>query len=139
MKSHVGDLGAWIASRPRIPDSARRAAKFQVLDMIAAVHASARGTVVDPIRAVRAFAGAGRSTFLATGERFAPADAAPATAALSRAEDYADIGWMGHPCHSAVFASLAVAEHEGSSGADFVDAVVLANEIGGRIGASCLL
>jgi 2-methylcitrate dehydratase PrpD len=46
---------------------------------------------------------------------------------------------MGHTCHSAVFASLAVAEHEGKTARALVCAVVCANEIGGRLGASSLL
>jgi hypothetical protein len=52
------------------------------------------------------------------------------------AQDFDDIVWMGHTCHSAVFASLAVAEHEGRDARAMVTAVVAGNEIGGRLGAS---
>jgi 2-methylcitrate dehydratase PrpD len=55
------------------------------------------------------------------------------------AHDFDDIVWMGHTCHSAVFAPLAVAEKEGSGARDLVTAVVAANEIGGRLGASSFL
>ncbi len=55
------------------------------------------------------------------------------------AQDYDDIVWMGHTCHSAVFASLAVAEHEGAGAARFLAAVVAANEVAGRLGASSFL
>jgi 2-methylcitrate dehydratase PrpD len=135
-------LGRFVAelAYDLIPAEARRAARFQVLDMIAAVHAAARGREVQPVRdAVGAFAGEGRATCLATGSRHGPGDAALANAAFSMAEDYDDIVWMGHTCHSAVFASLAVAEHEGKDGRDLVTAIVAANEVGGRLGASCIL
>jgi hypothetical protein len=55
------------------------------------------------------------------------------------AHDFDDVVWMGHTCHSAVFASLAVAEHEAASGSDVVLAIAAANEIGGRLGAACFL
>lgn len=142
MEPHLGHLGRFVAelSHERVPEAARRAARMQVLDMVAALHAAARGREVDCVRdAVRAFAGEGRATSLATGTRHGPGDAALANAAFSMAEDYDDIVWMGHTCHSAVFASLAVAEHEGRSARDLVTAVVAANEVGGRIGASCIL
>ena len=62
-----------------------------------------------------------------------------ANAAFSMAHDFDDIVWMGHTCHSAVFAPLAVAEHEGASTTALVTAIVVANEIGGRLGASSFL
>jgi 2-methylcitrate dehydratase PrpD len=88
---------------------------------------------------VAAFAGAGRATVLADGSRRAPADAALANCAFAMAHDFDDIVWMGHTCHSAVFAPLAVAEHEGAATRALVTAVVVANEIAGRIGASSFL
>ena len=142
MPSHVARLGRWVAelSYDTIPEDTRRAARFQLLDMIAAVHAAARSPAIAPVlEGIRAYAAPGRATFLAGGARLGPADAAFANAACSMAEDYDDIVWMGHTCHSAVFASLAVAEHEGKTGRDLVGAIVAANEIGGRLGASCLL
>ena len=142
MSSHVERLGRWVAelSYDTIPDDTRRAARFQLVNMIAAVHAAARSHAVAPVlEGIRAYAAPGRATFLAGGARLGPADAAFANAACSMAEDYDDIVWMGHTCHSAVFASLAVAEHEGKTGRDLVCAIVAANEVGGRLGASCLL
>ncbi|MBZ0233548.1 MAG: MmgE/PrpD family protein, partial [Deltaproteobacteria bacterium] len=84
-------------------------------------------------------AGPGRATVLTTGERLAPVDAAWVNAAASMAHDYDDVVWMGHTCHSAVFASLAVAEHERASGRELLVAIVAANELGGRLGAACFL
>jgi len=54
------------------------------------------------------------------------------------AEDYDDIIWMGHTGHSAVFAALAVAEAEGATARDLLSAIVVANEVAGRLGASSL-
>lgn len=111
----VGLRRRWAAGLTweQVPDATRRAAKLQ------------------PRR--------GRPTVIATGERYGPADAAFANAAWSMAQDYDDIVWMGHTCHSAVFASLAVAEHEGAGAKELLLALLVANELGGRLGASCLL
>lgn len=139
---HLLKLGRFVAalSYDAIPESTRRAARFQVLDMIAAAHASARSPETASILpGLAGFAGAGRASVLGSGGRLAPADAALANAAFSMAQDFDDIIWMGHTCHSAVFASLAVAEHEGADARAFLTAVVAANEVGGRIGASCFL
>lgn len=43
------------------------------------------------------------------------------------AHDFDDIVWMGHTCRSAVFAPLAVAEHEGLSWRDIFVGVEVAN------------
>jgi 2-methylcitrate dehydratase PrpD len=140
--SHLARLGRWVArtTHESLPEGTLLAARYQVLDMIAAVHASARSAEArGAAAAVPRFAGAGRATVLATGDRLGPADAALANAIFSMAQDFDDIVWMGHTCHSSVFAPLAVAEHEGRSARDLLTAVVIANEIGGRLGASSAL
>ena len=69
------------------------------------------------VRAARALGeGEGKATVLATGDRLPPIAAAVANACYAMAHDFDDIVWTGHTCHSAVFAALAVAEHEGSDG-----------------------
>jgi 2-methylcitrate dehydratase PrpD len=130
-------MGKWLSEQrwSTIPVAARQAARLQILNMVAAVHASASSretlTMLTGMRW-----GAGDATVLATGERLAPADAAFVNAAFSMAQDFDDIIWIGHTCHSAVFAALAVAEAEGKSAEDLIGAVVVANEIAGRIGGS---
>ncbi|HEX7844142.1 MAG TPA: MmgE/PrpD family protein [Kofleriaceae bacterium] len=133
----LAPMGAWLAAQrwSTIPAPARDAARVQILNMIAAVHATARSPETrDLLTALPA--GDGRSTVIATGRRVAATDAAYINAAFSMAQDYDDIIWMGHTCHSAVFAAMAVAEAEGASSRDMIAAVVLANEIAGRIGGS---
>ncbi len=134
---HLVPLGAWIAGldAAAIPASAMQAARLQVLDMAAAVHASASSA--ETLALLTALpSGAGPSTILATGKRVAAADAAFVNAAFSMAQDFDDIIWIGHTCHSAVFAALAVAEAEGRSSRDLLAAVVAANEVAGRVGGS---
>lgn len=134
---YLAPMGAWLAAQrwTTIPEPARRAARVQILNMVAAAHASAGSKEVrDLLTAMPS--GAGGATVLATGQRAAPADAAFVNAGFSMAQDYDDIIWIGHTCHSAVFAALAVAEAEGKSSQDLIGAVVVANEIAGRIGGS---
>jgi 2-methylcitrate dehydratase PrpD len=133
-------LGAFIAGTRAgsMPEAARRAARYQLLDMVAAAHASARSPECARFFANMPF-GAGAATVVASGARLAPIDAAFVNTAYSMAEDYDDIVWMGHTGHSAVFASLAVAEAEERDAVALITAIVVANEIAGRIGASSFL
>jgi 2-methylcitrate dehydratase PrpD len=111
--AHLATLGSWVASVEEIPGRVRRAARLQILDMVAAAHASARSREMESVKqGLAAIGGAGRSTVLVTGAKLTPTDAALANAAYSMAHDFDDIVWMGHTCHSAVFAALAVA-HRG--------------------------
>jgi 2-methylcitrate dehydratase PrpD len=134
----LAPLGAWIAATRSVPAAARRAAALQIADHVAALHASARAPeLAGLLHGVPL--GAGASTALASGERHAPPQAAWANAMMSMAQDYDDIIWMGHTGHSAVFAALAVAEAEGAPVDDFMTAVVVGNELAGRLGASAFL
>lgn len=141
-QAHLARLGEWAAAlrRSDVPEDVRHAARVQILDMIAAAQAGGRSEEAAPaLRAAGAAGASGASRVLATGERLAPVDAAGANAACSMAHDFDDVVWMGHTAHSAVFAPLAVAEHEDAGSEALVDAVVVANEIAGRLGASSLI
>ncbi len=123
-----------------VPKNALLAARYQVLNMVAAAHAAARSRETSSLGdGLAGFGGEGRATVLATGRRYPPDQAALANAAYSMAQDFDDIVWMGHTCHSAVFAPLAVAEHEGRSTSELLTAVVVANELAGRLGAASFL
>jgi 2-methylcitrate dehydratase PrpD len=137
---HLAPIGAWIAGTrgAAIPAEARRAARLQLADLVAAVHASARSPELRALLSGLAL-GDGPSTVIATGARHGPAQAAFVNCGFSMAEDFDDIVWMGHTGHSAVFASLAVAEAEDASVDDLTAAIVIANEVGGRLGASSFL
>jgi 2-methylcitrate dehydratase PrpD len=103
--------------------------------MIAAAHAGARSPEVSAILAGLP-AGAGPSTILATGECCAPQSAAFANATFSLSQDFDDILGTGLAGHSAAFAALAVAEAEDRRGQEPITAVVAADEVAGRLGAS---
>jgi 2-methylcitrate dehydratase PrpD len=133
-------LARWVANLrfEDIPPSAIRAAKLQIGNMTAAALGASHLQESQAIcRALRRLSPApGRCTVLGSADRLSPTDAVLANAAASMAQDFDDIIWTGHTCHSAVFAPWAVAEHEQKSGRDFLTAVVAANEIAGRLGAS---
>lgn len=141
--SHLEILARWISDLDYsdVPAETLRAARYQVMDMVAAARAGARSAEAASIgRATDALSvGDGRSTVAGRSQRSGPMDAALANAAYSMTQDFDDIVWMGHTCHSAVFASLAVAEHEKLDGRAFLTAVVVANEVAGRLGASTWL
>ena len=135
-------VGRWLAALryDGIDEATLRAARYQVLDMIATAHAGRRSPTASSVTTALAdfSTGSGRATVIDSPTKHAPHDAALANSAYSMVHDFDDIVWMGHCCHSAVFASLAVAEHEGLDARAFLTAVVAANEVGGRLGASCL-
>lgn len=121
-----------------IPADARRAARYQILNMIAAAHASSQMSESLAVERglLRTQSSEGQATILPTGKAAPPCIAAAINAAYSMAQDFDDIIWMGHTCHSAVFASLAVAESEKKSTKELITAIVAANEIAGRLAAS---
>ncbi len=133
-------MGAWLAQQRwgTIPAPAIAAARMQILNMIAAAHASARAPATRHLLSALP-PSTGPATIIATGRRVPPAEAAFVNAAYSMVQDFDDIIWIGHTCHSAVFAALAVAEAEGKTSQDLITAVVVANEIAGRIGGSTFL
>ncbi|MFN7953424.1 MAG: MmgE/PrpD family protein [bacterium] len=139
----VGErLGAWIAT-VRVEDVPQRVlelARHQLVNVVASIHA---GTPTEEARAVERavarHATPGRVTVLPTGERWSLADALTVSSARSMALDYDDYLYLGHTGHSAVLASLAIAELEGRTMDELLLAQVVANEIAGRVGASCVL
>lgn len=137
----TAQIADWVA-QTRFEDLPRRVveeAKNQVLSVIAAVHAghfSEAGRVVS--KTVRDWGGGKEATMIPSGERVSLYNAIYANAALSMALDYDDYLFAGHTGHSAVLVTLGLAEHLGVSGKDFLVAQILANEVGGRLGALAL-
>jgi 2-methylcitrate dehydratase PrpD len=140
--SPTGDLAAWVARTgfADLPPRVVEEAKSQVLSVLGAVHAGAETDAARAVlRAVGRWPGPAEATCMPDGRRTALAPALYANAALSMALDYDDYLFAGHTGHSAVLASLAVAEQRGLGGREVLTAQVLANEVEGRIGASVLL
>jgi 2-methylcitrate dehydratase PrpD len=123
-----------------IPERVLRRARYQTLGVFASMHA---GVDAEPVRAVRRAVARwdkpGRCTLIPSGEKTALHEAVLVNTAASMALDYDDYLYMGHTGHSAVLASLAIAEDEGLGARELVTAQVIANEVGGRIGASAVL
>ncbi len=121
---------------PRVLDKA----KLQILSMVAAVYSGYPTRAARSIREVVLSSRAqGRALVLPGGDRTSPTVAAMANAAASMALEYDDYLFMGHTGHSAVLASLALAQEEGLGGKDWLKAQIVANEVGGRLGASVML
>jgi 2-methylcitrate dehydratase PrpD len=135
-------LAAWITSVgwDDIPERVKERARWQTASVVAAIHASHHSPAARSVRdAVRSWEKSGRCTSLAGGPRMARDEAVLVDSAYSMALDYDDYLYMGHTGHSAVLASLAIGEASGRSAKDVLVAQVIANEVGGRLGASAVL
>jgi 2-methylcitrate dehydratase PrpD len=134
-------IAEW-AAQCRFEDLPRRVteeAKNQILSVIASVHSghfSEAGRTVS--RALKEWTGSKEATLIPSGERTSLHTAIFGNCALSMALDYDDYLFAGHTGHSAVLVTLALAEKYGVSGKEFLTAQTVANEVGGRVGASVL-
>jgi 2-methylcitrate dehydratase PrpD len=135
---------AEFVERTRFEDLPARAvdgAKLQILSVLAAATAGRRTEAGSAV--LNAMQGAlspdDECTVLGTRARGSLRDAVYLNAAFSMTLDYDDYLFAGHTGHSAVVASLGVAEKLGLSGPELIASQVVANEIEGRIGAAVLL
>lgn len=136
------ELAEWIcaAKYEDIPKRVLEKNRYQTLSVIASMHAGAEtqaGRAV--LRAVEKWRKPGTCTVIPTGEQFALHEAITVNSALSMALDYDDYIYMGHTGHSAVLGAWAICEEERLSTKELITAQVIANEIGGRVGASAVL
>jgi len=112
-----------------IPEEARAAARVQVVDGIAVALAS----VADPMGeiitdVVTEWSGAPQATVIGTGLRTSTVHAAWANGVHTHLQDFDDIGFA-HPTSPIYPAALAVAEHLGRSGREFLDAMVIGYDV----------
>ncbi len=138
----------WVASLKfsAIPPSVIEKAKLQVLSVLSACRHGAASSKVTALRRAVLKGGTpteGPCTLIGTGIKASLWEAIYLNAAASVVHDFDDYLFAGHTGHSAVLASLAVAEalaHQGirTDGKRFFEAVVAANEAAGRLGASML-
>jgi 2-methylcitrate dehydratase PrpD len=136
------DICTWVARTGfgNLPPRVVEEAKSQLLSVLAAVHAGAdTDSAAAVARAVARWPATAETTSIPDGRRTSLGNALYVNAARSMALDYDDYLFAGHTGHSAVLASLAVAEQRGLGGRDVLTAQVLANEVEGRIGAAVLL
>lgn len=123
-----------------LPPRVIEKSKWQLLSTMAALYS---GYPLRAVRSLREIAlstrAQGRSRVFPQGDRTSPTVAVVANSAASMALEYDDYLFCGHTGHSAVLATLALAEELGASGRQFLVAQTAANEIGGRLGAAVML
>jgi len=123
-----------------IPQRVVSKAKLQILSVMAAVYAGYSTRAARAIREIIMSTRAnGRSVVFPSGESTSPTVAVVANAAASMALDYDDYLFLGHSGHSAVLAGLGFAQESGLGGKDLLLSQIIANEVGGRLGASVVL
>lgn len=110
--------------------------RLQVLSVLGAVFAGYGHDASQRVYRVAKSRGGSGATMLPNGEATSPENAIYAHAAFGVVHDFDDYLFAGHTGHSSVLASLAFGETAGSSGKDFLVAQTIANELGGRLGAS---
>lgn len=141
-QSAIEKLAEWLCSvkYEDIPERVLERTRCQTVSVLASMYA---GLSNEAARAVLAAATRwdkrGPCTVIPTGQKMALHEAVMVNSALSMALDYDDYLYMGHTGHSAVLASWAITEAEGCSMKEFLTAQVIANELGGRLGASTVL
>ena len=123
-------FAAWAAdlTLDDVPADVVHRTRLQVASAFAAAHAGETTAWLD--------ADTTGTASVVGGETADPYTAAYTNAAASTVHDYDDYLFMGHTGHSAVFASLAACERAGLDGHAFVESVIVANELEGRLGAA---
>ncbi|MFC1654534.1 MmgE/PrpD family protein, partial [Myxococcota bacterium] len=142
MPSLIERMAEWAISLKLedVPERVLQKAKLQTLSMLAAVYAGYSTRAARAIREViLSTRASGRATVFPQGELTSPTVSVVANAAASMALDFDDYLFLGHTGHSAVLSSFGLAQELGSPGADTLLAQIVANEVGGRLGASVVL
>jgi 2-methylcitrate dehydratase PrpD len=122
-----------------IPQRIHRKTKDQILSVLGASHAGRHSEgAVSALEAARTWGSGNEATAWLSGERLPRHSAIFANACASVSFDFDDYVFAGHTGHSAVCASFAYGELNGSSGKDVLAAITVGNEVGGRLGASLL-
>ena len=130
MTDELDAFAAWAAdlTLDDVPEDVRHRARLQVASAFAGARAGQTAEWLD--------ADTTGTASVVGGETADPYTAAYTNAAASTVHDYDDYLFMGHTGHSAVFASLAACERAGLDGRAFVESVIVANELEGRLGAA---
>ncbi len=134
----IESLSSWAISllAEDVPPRIFEAAKIQIRSVLAATFAGSQSATGKQCKfAALQLSTRGKATILPTGESVAPYAAVLANAAFAMVHDFDDYLFLGHTGHSAVLASLAVAEDVDASLDDMILAQIAANEVAGRLGA----
>jgi 2-methylcitrate dehydratase PrpD len=121
-----------------IPPRVQTKVRHQTLNMLAAAMAGIGSGVGR--RLVEAFpVSGGKAWSLPRGRAYSLDEAIILGASLTMTLDYDDYLVFGHTGHSAVIASLVLGDLENKSLSEVIPAMVVANEIAGRLGAATVL
>ena len=135
------DIAEW-SSQLRyedIPQRLHAKTKAQILSVLGAIHAGRHSEgAVSALEAVRTWGAGDESVAFLSGERLPRHSAIFANACASVSFDFDDYVFAGHTGHSAVCAAFAYGELDRASGKDVLASITVANEVGGRLGASLL-
>lgn len=131
-------IAQWVATVPlsAVPERVREKARYQIASVTAAVLA---GSTTVGARAVASLSTPGPAPLLPTRQTVRVEDAVAAAAAASMAHDYDDYLLFGHTGHSAVLVPLLLAAETGATSQEVLAAQIVANEVGGRVGAAMVL
>ena len=124
-----------------IGDDTRRALLATVIDTVGCAAASAGDEfAADAIKANVALSGRGPCSVIGRADRLAPVGAAMLNGTLAHGYDFDDVHLpsVGHLSTAVIPAALAACELVDAGGSAFLDAVLVGDEVGGRIGwAAC--
>lgn len=137
----TSDIAEWASSvrYEDVPARVHELSKAQILSVLGAIHAGRHSeAAMSGLEAARAWSGRDEATVFVTGERLSLLDAVFANTCASVSFDFDDYLFAGHTGHSAVCAALAYAERHELTGRDVLASIAVANEVGGRLGASLL-
>lgn len=121
----------------RFPESARAIARCSLLDWAAVGRAGVDEPVSQMVRQLaQAEGGAPQAAVFGSATRYPVRMAALVNGATSHALDYDDthFDYIGHPSVAIFPAALAMAQHRGASGRDFLDAALVGLETACRVG-----
>ena len=123
----------------RIPAEARERAKLIILDEMASAHFGRRSLAGDlAARYANSLGGPQESLILGTRTRVSAQYAAFANGAAGHGEEVDGAHVVGgHPGATLVHAAVAIAERQRTSGAELLNAVVLAYDVGTRLVQAC--
>ena len=133
----TGILSTWAAGlRYRdIPEKTIQCAKEQVVGITAAILAGSRTEELQPLyRAIESFGDRKESTLIGRGAMTSMRHAGMANAVAAQTLEWEDYLKSQHSGASTVPCALAVAEAVGSGGKEFLEALIIGNEISGRTG-----
>lgn len=139
MKTQIELLSEWIEkfSIETVPVDTVQQARLQVLDCVASIAAGSRCAPGKKIyNALKELsASPGDHTILPTGEKWPLENAVYLHASLINALELDNFCYMGHLSESAFSVALAIAEKTNATAEAFLESLICAQEVSGRLGA----